>query len=106
MILYALFLISSIESSDSFCSIEQCENNTSQVNEIAAEVQHLISKVLNLEAKNTELTNEISRLNIENNVLQADIIEIQYTFGLKNLPPVQGKATHYDIKNSYQILYI
>ena len=88
MILYVLFLISSIESSDSFCSIEYCQQNSIHIDDIIATLNDLTERVVNLEHKNAELEADVSRLESENDLLKADVTEIQVKVGLEKLPPV------------------
>ena len=94
MILYILLLICSLEASDSFCPIENCQENAIQINDIlealnnlTATVQSLEIKNSNLEYKNAQFEAEIARLDSENHRLKADVIEIQDKIGLRKLPP-------------------
>ena len=88
MILYVLFLITSLETSDLFCSLEQCEQNTHQLDDIISLLGDLNAKVVMLESKNADLEAAILQLNIQNEVLTDNVIEIQDHVGLRKLPPV------------------
>ena len=88
MILVVFLLISCLETSDSFCSIQECEENAIQLDDVRSMLEDLNAKVVTLERKNADLEASVIQLNNEKQLLRDDIIEIQDQVGLTKLPPV------------------